>query len=198
MEGWATAVDPEDLDLIRQAGVLLLQREIPDWVNIQVAQAAKGAGVPVILDAGGMDAPVPGELLGLVDIFSPNETELARLTGMPTETFEQINQAAGACHKMGVKEVLVKRGSQGSALFVEGEDPIRQPIIPATEVVDTTGAGDTFTSAFAVALVEGKPKKECMRFAAAAASLCVRIKGAIPSMPDRNAVMSLLESAQVE
>jgi ribokinase len=56
--------------------------------------------VPVILDAGGMDAPVPGELLGLVDIFSPNETELARLTGMPTETFEQISQAAGACHKM--------------------------------------------------------------------------------------------------
>lgn len=65
----------------------------------------------------------------------------------------------------GVKEVLVKLGSQGSALFVEGEEPIRQPIIPATEVVDTTGAGDTFTSAFAVALVEGKPKKECMRFA---------------------------------
>ena len=65
----------------------------------------------------------------------------------------------------GVKEVLVKLGSQGSALFVKGEEPIRQPIIPATEVVDTTGAGDTFTSAFAVALVEGKPKKECMRFA---------------------------------
>ena len=38
MEGWAPEVDPEDLDLIRQAGVLLLQREIPDWVNIQGAQ----------------------------------------------------------------------------------------------------------------------------------------------------------------
>lgn len=100
MEGWASGVGSDDLDLIRRAGVLLLQREIPDWVNVQVAQAAKGAGVPVILDAGGMDAPVPGELLSLVDIFSPNETELARLTGMPTETFEQISRAAGACHKM--------------------------------------------------------------------------------------------------
>uniref|UniRef100_A0A0D9V3V1 Ribokinase n=1 Tax=Leersia perrieri TaxID=77586 RepID=A0A0D9V3V1_9ORYZ len=201
MEGWAAGVGSEDLDLIRRAGVLLLQREIPDWVNVQVAQAAKGAGVPVILDAGGMDAPVPGELLSLVDIFSPNETELARLSGMPTETFEQISQAAGACHKMvdqGVKEVLVKLGSQGSALFIEAEEPIRQPIIPAKEVVDTTGAGDTFTSAFAVALVEGKPKKECMRFAAAAASLCVRVKGAIPSMPDRKSVVDLLESVQVE
>jgi ribokinase len=63
-------------------------------------QAAKSAGVPVIMDAGGLDAPVPGELLTLVDIFSPNETELARLTGMPTETFEQISQTAGKCHKM--------------------------------------------------------------------------------------------------
>ncbi|CAL4948289.1 unnamed protein product [Urochloa decumbens] len=198
MEGWAAGIGAEDLELIQKAGVLLLQREIPDWVNTQAAQAAKSAGVPVIMDAGGMDAPVPGELLSLVDIFSPNETELARLTGMPTETFEQISQAAGECHKMGVKEVLVKLGSQGSALFVEGEEPIRQPIIPATEVIDTTGAGDTFTSAFAVALVEGKPKKECMRFAAAAASLCVRVKGAIPSMPDRKSVMKLLESIQVE
>lgn len=69
-------------------------------VLICFCQAAKSAGVPVIMDAGGMDAPVPGELLSLVDIFSPNETELARLTGMPTETFEQISQAAGECHKM--------------------------------------------------------------------------------------------------
>jgi sugar/nucleoside kinase (ribokinase family) len=63
-------------------------------------QAAKSAGVPVIMDAGGMDTPLPRELLSLVDIFSPNETELARLTGMPTETFEQISMAAGKCHKM--------------------------------------------------------------------------------------------------
>lgn len=70
-----------------------------------------------------------------------------------------------------MKEVLVKLGSQGSALFIEGGEPIRQPIIPATEVVDTTGAGDTFTSAFAVALVEGKPKEECMRFAGTESTL---------------------------
>lgn len=65
----------------------------------------------------------------------------------------------------GVKQVLVKLGAKGSGLFIEGEEPIQQPAIPAKTVLDTTGAGDTFTAAFAVALVEGKSKKECLRFA---------------------------------
>ena len=52
------------------------------------------------MDAGGVDAPVPQELLNSVDIFSPNESELSRLTGMPTETFEQISQAVVKCYEM--------------------------------------------------------------------------------------------------
>lgn len=174
--GWPES--PAGLDVVERAGIVLLQREIPDSVNIRVAQAAKTAGVLVILDAGGVDSPVPPELLNLVDIFSPNESELARLTAMPTETFEEIGRAVEKCHAMGVKQVLVKLGAKGSALFVEGEEPIRQPVIAAEKVVDTTGAGDTFTASFAVALIEGKSRKECLRFAAAAASLCVQVKGA--------------------
>lgn len=65
----------------------------------------------------------------------------------------------------GVKQVLVKLGDKGSALFIEGEEPIQQPAIFAKTVIDTTGAGDTFTAAFAVALVEGKSKKESLRYA---------------------------------
>uniref|UniRef100_A0A7N0TJL7 Ribokinase n=1 Tax=Kalanchoe fedtschenkoi TaxID=63787 RepID=A0A7N0TJL7_KALFE len=194
MSGWPEPLGEEFLGVVRGGGIVLLQREIPDGVNIHVAKAARSAGVPVILDAGGMDAPIPPELLKFVDILSPNETELARLTGMPTESFEQISQAVDKCYEMGVKQVLVKLGSKGSALFVKGEETIQQPIIPAKTVVDTTGAGDTFTAAFAVASVEGKSRKECLRFAAAAASLCVQVKGAIPSMPDRKSVLNLLES----
>ncbi|GAB4849280.1 hypothetical protein Ancab_004080 [Ancistrocladus abbreviatus] len=93
MSCWPEKLSDEDLEIVRNAGIILLQREIPDSVNIQVAKAAKGAGVPIILDAGGMDAPIPKELLRSVDILSPNESELSRLTGMLTETFEQISQA---------------------------------------------------------------------------------------------------------
>ncbi|KAG6600489.1 rbsK [Cucurbita argyrosperma subsp. argyrosperma] len=194
MNCWPVALSDSDLEIIRTAGIVLLQREIPDSVNIQVAKAARNAGVPVILDAGGVDAPIPQELLDHVDIFSPNESELSRLTGCPTESFEQIGQAVEKCYKMGIKQVLVKLGAKGSALFTQGEEPIRQPIISAAKVIDTTGAGDTFTASFAVALVEGKSKKESLQFAAAAASLCVQVKGAIPSMPDRESVLNLLHS----
>ncbi|CAH9143219.1 unnamed protein product [Cuscuta epithymum] len=195
MSSWPKTIPDEDLEVVRNAGILLLQREIPESVNIQVAKVARSAGVPIILDAGGVDAPIHSELLHAVDIFSPNETELARLTEMPTKNFEQIKQAVQKCHELGVNQVLVKLGDKGSALFCKGEEePIIQPIVKAEKVIDTTGAGDTFTAAFAVALVEGKSKKECLAFAAAAASLCVQVKGAIPSMPGRREVLNLLHS----
>lgn len=57
-------------------------------------QIAKVSNVPVVLDAGGIDSPMPPELLKNVTIFSPNETELARLTGMPTDTTEEVLAAA--------------------------------------------------------------------------------------------------------
>jgi hypothetical protein len=72
----------------------------PKCIFLWYLQAARNTGVPVIFDAGGFDAPIPQELLDFVDIFSPNESELARLTGLPTESFEEITQAAVKCHKL--------------------------------------------------------------------------------------------------
>ncbi|KAF9594203.1 hypothetical protein IFM89_028860 [Coptis chinensis] len=133
---------------------VVISAQISDLVlNRVYLQAARDAGVQVIMDAGGTEGELPG-----------------------------------------VKHVLVKLDEKGSALFTEGEEAIRQPIIAAAEVIDTTGASDTSTAAFVVALVEGKSKEECMRFFAAAASLCVQVKGAIPSMPERKTALDALQS----
>ena len=78
-----------------------------------------------------------------------------------------------------------------------GEPAIRQQAIRAPQVVDTTGAGDCFTGAYAVALLEGKKGAEAMRFASAAGSICVRRKGAMPSMPSRSEVEQLLAETPV-
>jgi len=178
--------------LIRRAGAVLLQREVPDSVNMEAAKIARSANIPVILDAGGTGTPIPQELLKCVTVLSVNELEVARLTGMPTNTWEQVIKAAAKIQLMGVKNVLVKLGERGAILVPQDGPPLIQRAIQAPVVVDTTGAGDTFTAAYAVALVEHQSPSESLRFAAAAASLCVRAKGAIISMPERQAVLKIL------
>jgi fructose-1-phosphate kinase PfkB-like protein len=64
-----------------------------------------------------------------------------------------------------VKQVLVKMGENGSVLVRDQEPPLFQPAILASRVVDTTGAGDTFTAAYAVAVIERQTPEEALRFA---------------------------------
>jgi ribokinase len=63
-------------------------------------QIAKSADVPVIMDVGGAEGPIPEELLECVTVLSPNESELGRLTGMPTDSVEGILQAAAKVQEM--------------------------------------------------------------------------------------------------
>jgi ribokinase len=144
------------LQLIAGAGMVLLQREIPEAVNVQAAQLAAAAGVPVLLDAGGVDAPLSEDLLQHLHTLSPNETELQRLTGQQTDTEGQVVAAAAALQEKAAGlaaqqphstqaggqqlSVLVKRGSAGSLMVGPGgQQQALQPAIAATKVVDTTG-----------------------------------------------------------
>lgn len=160
--------------------------------NHQVAQLAHAAGVPVVLDCGGVEGVLLPELLRHVTFLSPNETELARLTGMPTDSLELVEAAAGKLLQQGVPNVLVKLGGDGSVLLAADGTKVRQEIFKAPKVVDTTGAGDCFTASFAVALLRGQPPAAAMRFASAAASICVTRKGAMPSMPELREVEALI------
>ena len=99
-----TELDPAWAEVVRTSNtksiifniigkILLLQREVPEYVNIVAARTAKQAGTMVILDVGGRDEPLSEELLNLVDILSPNETELERVIGHKVQTFEEAKHA---------------------------------------------------------------------------------------------------------
>lgn len=178
--------------LLKTAGAILLQREIPESVNTEVAEIAASAGVPVILDAGGVEGPISPALLRNVSVLSPNETELARLTGLPTENMDQVKVAAEHVMAMGVKSVLVKLGADGCLLLPGSGEPVRQLAFKAAKVVDTTGAGDCFTASYGVAVLEGRGLVDALKFASAAAAICVQRKGAQPSLPSRDEVEALL------
>lgn len=182
----------DDHKLLSSAGAILLQREIPEAVNLEVAKLGSSAGVTVVLDCGGADADVDPDLLKHLTIISPNESELANLTGMPTENEDEVLAAARKVQEKGVDVVLAKLGTKGS-LLVQTDKVVQQGIIKADKVVDTTGAGDCFTGAVAVGILEGKSYQEAMQFAAAASSLCVGKPGAMPSLPDRASVDKLLQ-----
>ena len=150
---------------IQSAGAVLLQREIPETVNVIFAKLAASAKIPVVLDAGGADRPLASDLLTNISILSPNETELQRLTGLPTRSEKQCIAAAEALVHQGVNKVLVKMGAKGSLLVDIYGNVVRQKAAPVLHVEDTTGAGDCFTGAFAVGMLEGKSDAEAMAWA---------------------------------
>jgi sugar/nucleoside kinase (ribokinase family) len=200
-------------------GMLLLQREVPEAVNVAFARAAAVAGVPVLLDAGGEDSPLGPPLIGLVDYVAPNELELLRLTGLPTGTRSEALAAARALRAAGAARALVTLGERGALLLgpagsggsgsgkaaqpgdgeargavEEEEEVLWQPALPVPGgvVVDATAAGDAFRAAFAVTASEGAGPRAALRFAAAAGAIAAARAGAMPSLPRREEVEALL------
>jgi ribokinase len=109
-------VSESQKDAILNAKTVLLQREIPDHVNLQVAQICKKAGVNVILDAGGAEGPLGEDLLSCLSLLSPNESELARMTEMEIKSSEDVLMACKKLQQQGANDILVKLGSRGSVL----------------------------------------------------------------------------------
>jgi ribokinase len=94
-----------------------------------------------------------------------------------------------------VRQLVVTRGAQGALVVTADGATHHVPGVPVT-VVDTTGAGDAFTSALAVALAEGQPLLAAVRFAGAAGALAVTRLGVVPALPTRAEVEAkLAESA---
>jgi ribokinase len=192
-------LSPADLDanisLIRSAGILLTQLEIPLATAEYLAVIAAQERIPLVLDP----AParfLPPSLLKSVDWETPNETETCILLGRgPQELSEQLTEdAANALLDCGCRNVILKLGDRGC--YVALSDGTRE-LLPAyaVEAVDTTAAGDAFNGAFAVALMNGLEPLESASWASAVAAISVTRHGAQASMPTASEVARFLEDS---
>ncbi|PJN66432.1 Ribokinase [Paenibacillus sp. GM1FR] len=166
----------EAAEVIRDADIVLIQQEIPEETVVHVSALCAELGTPLLLNP----APartLPQEVIDNAAYITPNEHEAEILfQGMsPAQALRQYPN-----------KLFITEGSKGVRYF-DGTEEILVPTYKV-EAVDTTGAGDTFNAAFAVALAEGKALQESIRFANRAASLSVTKFGAQGGMPTRDEV----------
>jgi ribokinase len=180
--GANAAVTPEHVraavnGIDAERAVVMSNLEIPERAVSAAAQAAADRRWPFVLNP----AParrLPAEVVAACDVVAPNETEAASLGGV-----EEL--LAG-----GARAVVVTRGPAGADLHRTGRDVHHQDAF-AIDAVDTTGAGDAFCAALAVALSEGRVLEDAVRNAAAAGALACRAVGARASLPTREEVHRL-------
>lgn len=171
-----------DLPPLDGIGHLLLQLETPLEAVVAWARAARMAGTRVVLNAAPAQS-LPGELLADVDVLIVNEGELAAIAGAGGST--EANLAS-----IDVECVIVTLGERGCLARI-GTQTVRQPAF-AVEVVDTTGAGDTFCGVLVAALARDASMSVALREASAASALACTRLGAQSSIPSRAEVEALL------
>lgn len=165
-----------------QAEIFLTQLEIPLETVNALAKRVAASGKKLILNPAPA-RPLPDELLAHLFMITPNESEAEQLTGVRVCDAASAREAAILLRARGVEVVIITMGEKGAYLH---EDSISELITaPAVHPVDTTAAGDTFNGALAVALSEGKPLQEAVKFANKCAAISVTREGAQAAIPYR-------------
>jgi len=177
---------PDDLDrvpeLFEGASHLLCQLECSSELFAGAAERARAAGVTTILNPAPA-VPMSERVLGLADVLTPNQTELAALSGVPVEDERQIEAAARSLQARGVGEVVVTLGERG----VLRVTPDGSETWPARSVSarDTTGAGDAFNAGLVTGLAAGLSMAEAIGLGIRAGAFCVTRLGVIDGLPTR-------------
>jgi len=192
--GANAALSPDDIDakieILRQAGLVLVQLEIPLETVAHLIAVCARENVPVMLDPAPAQE-LPPEVLRGVTWFTPNETETDFYIGSSSAQPNDLRKRRDALFARGIQGVVLKQGSRGVYLSVRGGMEASIPAFPVT-AVDTTAAGDAFNGAFATGLMLGKDPAESARFASAAAAISVTRHGAQVSMASRQETEALL------
>lgn len=185
-------LSPEDIARLgacfSMADQVISQLEIPLETVEATLQLARSCGTFSLLDAGPARF-LPEEMVAGADLISPNESEAEALTGIRVDSRDTAREAAQRLRDWGAAHVVMKLGSKG-CLYL-GDEELFVPAF-TVDAVDTTGAGDAFTAALAVAWGQVS-LPEALRFANAAGALAATVEGAQPSMPTLEAVLTFLD-----
>jgi len=183
-------LSPADVDAaagaIGASGAVVAQLEIPPGVVARAAEVAAAHGVPFILNAAPPRDP-PRSVLAATTWLIVNESEAQALSGIDAGEDAGLACAARALQAQGPRGVVVTRGAHG-VFVVNNGDGVLVPAAAVERVVDTTGAGDAFVGAFAVALAEGASPAEAAGFGAAAGAAAVSRPGAQSALASREAI----------
>ena len=190
-EACTPAMLDEAQDAFDNCDVFVTQLETSMDAILHAMDKARKAGCFVQLDPAPMQ-PVPPQIWAMADLVKPNETEAAYYTGLPVDESDIIGWAARAAAKlrdMGARAALITLGAKGC--YYSGEQSFFVPAFPI-RAVDATAAGDSFAGALAVAIGEGMPMEQALRFAAAAGAVSASRAGAQPSIGRRGEVEAFL------
>ena len=186
---------PEDVAFLEQEiknyDLLILQQEIPAEINLIVAQYAKAANVPVMLNP----APyreIDARLLKCLTYISPNETEVEQMTGICPDSEKNLKLCIKSLRATGVQNALITLGKRG-CVYSDGEELIFSSSVDCGKVLDTTAAGDSFVAAFCTALSIGVDINSALIFANCTAGITVSRLGAQPSLPTLDEVRNILK-----
>ena len=184
--GAAAHLQNEDIDknmeVMKKSKIFLTQMETPDLTTVYALKKAKDNDCLTILN------PAPARKINennfqLLDFFTPNETEAEFYLNKKIETNEDIKNAAKEFLNRGVKNIIITLGEKGIFFANKDEKYFVDALKLKDEVVDTTGAGDAFNGAFAVALANELKYKDALIFANKVAGISTTRLGAASSMP---------------
>jgi ribokinase len=172
--------------LIAGASLIAAQIETPVCATVRAFEIARLSGVATLLNAAPAPEAIEPALLALTDILVVNEGEGRALSG-----HDQAPQIGAALLAQVARAVVVTLGAQGAILFEHQRAPlIAAP--PKVDVVDTTGAGDAFTGAFAARWATSQDTGSALAWGLAAGALACTRKGAAASCAAAAQIAGLL------
>jgi ribokinase len=166
-------------DQIAAADLCLVGLEIPVAAAVAALRVARRCGVPTLLNPAPA-RPLPDEAWPLIDWLTPNREEAMALAGLSGP-----EQALHRLRARGRGSVVMTLGAEGALVACPQGPVIRIPGSRPRQVVDTTGAGDAFNAALAVALADGTGLEEAVELANLAGAYAVERRGVVPALPTR-------------